>query len=145
MLLTRQPFSAVQSSKATQAPTALGGSVYKNVESLWQGTTHHDMSVYLVGTDDSPIPPIFGCLHMIILCKTRGFACSPKSLANFAILGSSSVYFRKIELRGARAWPILFIERDGGTFSREGASGVASVRADGSRKYLICWISSFMD
>lgn len=32
--LTKQPFSGVQSSRAIQHPTALGGSVYKNVESL---------------------------------------------------------------------------------------------------------------
>lgn len=36
--LTRQPFSGVQSSSAIQHPMALGGSVYRNVESLWQGT-----------------------------------------------------------------------------------------------------------
>jgi hypothetical protein len=36
--LTRAPFSAVHASKAIQKPTADGGSVYRNVESLWIGT-----------------------------------------------------------------------------------------------------------
>lgn len=40
ILLTKQPFSAVQASRAIQAPIALGGSVYKNVESLWLGTSN---------------------------------------------------------------------------------------------------------
>lgn len=35
---TRAPFSAVHASKAIQKPTADGGSVYRNVESLWIGT-----------------------------------------------------------------------------------------------------------
>jgi hypothetical protein len=35
---TRQPLEAVHSSRAIQAPIALGGFVYKNVESLWHGT-----------------------------------------------------------------------------------------------------------
>jgi len=38
MIHTKHPFCAVHSSKAIQAPIALGGSVYKNVESLWLGT-----------------------------------------------------------------------------------------------------------
>jgi len=44
--LTRQPFAGVQSSKAIQAPTALGGSVYKKVESLWHGTTVSEYHVH---------------------------------------------------------------------------------------------------
>ncbi len=35
---TKAPFSDVQSSSAIQKPTADGGSVYRNVESLWHGT-----------------------------------------------------------------------------------------------------------
>ena len=34
VVLTKHPFSAVHSSRAIHAPIALGGSVYRNVESL---------------------------------------------------------------------------------------------------------------
>jgi hypothetical protein len=42
--LTRHPFDGVQSSKAIQVPIALGGSVYRNVESLWVGTADQTLA-----------------------------------------------------------------------------------------------------
>ena len=41
--LTRHPFSGVHDSSAIQQPTALGGSVYRKVESLWHGTQISDV------------------------------------------------------------------------------------------------------
>ena len=52
----RHPFSSVESSSAYQNPTALGGSVYRNVLSWCGGTA----------------PPISGCLQMTMLCRHLG-------------------------------------------------------------------------
>jgi len=53
----RAPFSDVHFSKANQKPSALGGSVYKNVESLCSGTS----------------PPMCVCFVITIDCKAFSF------------------------------------------------------------------------
>ncbi len=83
---------------------------------------------------DSPIPPIRGCLQMIMLCNTLGLSCSPTSFARSRILSLSSVCLRKTGSRMARAWPILLIERSAGTTSFAGEVSVADEREEGSRK-----------
>jgi hypothetical protein len=135
---TKHPFAGVQSSRAIQAPTALGGSVYKNVESLWQGTEISPSSRSTVW-DYSPTPPILGCLQMIILCNTLALLKYPRSWATSRIRPSSNVYFLNTGSSWARAWPILLIDSEGGTRSLGGpfepGSGVE--RELGSRKYRI--------
>ena len=128
---TRQPFSGVQASSAIQAPIALGGFVYRNVESLWLGT---GISFKARRHQHSPVPPILGCLQITILCNTLGSLCAPSCLATSLILPFSKVCFRKTGSRTPNAWPILLIDFAGGTRSFAGDSGVGAEMEDGSRK-----------
>ena len=53
--LTRHPLDGVQSSKAIQAPIALGGLEYRNVESLCVGTADQTLAHYVeLQTDLNP-------------------------------------------------------------------------------------------
>jgi hypothetical protein len=87
----KHPFVAVASSSAYQNPTALGGSVNRNVLS-WCGGTR---------------PPISGCLQITILCRTTGLRkYRSRAIAAFS---RERVTRRKGGDRSWRAWPILLM------------------------------------
>lgn len=147
--LTRHPFCGVQSSRAIHAPTALGGSVYRNVESLCIGTNcrishilfildkgywRGSANVWYSKMTYSPVPPILGCLQMIILCRTLGSSWYPISSITFRTLSLSKVYLLKTGSRFAKACPILLIDLKGSTLNFGGALLVPGSIADVSRK-----------